>query len=152
MSVRRKRLIPLAKPINNRSPKDWNLGYELVVSFEYGLDEEAISKVAGLRNYDTGITLATNLRDLMFPCGTDKVLAYSAANRLKAADHFGALRIRISYPVEHVGKDDFTLWYSPDGKLLEKVKHRKLHVISDKKVGNKRTIKYGRRGRRGVAA
>jgi hypothetical protein len=147
MSVRRKRihLVGELKPINNKSPKDWDLGYEVVVSFMYGLDEEAIAKIAGLRNYDTGITMrgpGTGVRDLMFPCGIDKTLAYSAACRLQSADHFGALKIRISYPVEHEGKDSYTPWYSPNGKLIERVKHRKLarRVIIKHRPARKRRV------------
>jgi hypothetical protein len=124
---RRVRIGPPSK-IDNKSPKDWDLGYELVVSFQYGLDEEAISKIAGLRNYDTGIMLKTGVRDMMFPCGTDRILAHAAANKLHGADLFGALKIRISYPVEKVDGDSFTPWYAPDGKLIERVKHRKLAV------------------------
>jgi hypothetical protein len=125
------------KAVNNRPPKDWDKGYELVVSFVYGLNEDAISKIAGLRNYDTGVgpiskkagifgTTKTLQRDLMFPCGTDRELAHRAASHLMAADHFGALTIKISYPVEHVGKDSFTPWYGVNGEFIERIKHRKL--------------------------
>lgn len=113
---------------NNKPPKDWDTGYELVVSFTYGLDEAEISRVARLRNYDTGITMSgpqRGIRDLMFPCGIDRDLAYAAANRLVSADRFGALRIRISYPVERKGKDTWTPWYDANGKLIERVKHRR---------------------------
>src|ERR1700722_18993111 len=78
------------KQINNRFSKDFNLDYELVVQFRYGLDEEAIARIAGLRNYDTGISLTgseAGIRDLMFPCGTNRELAFLAANRLYTADH-----------------------------------------------------------------
>jgi hypothetical protein len=98
----------------------------LVVSFQYGLDEEAIAKVAGLRNYDTGIALKTGIRDLMFPCGISRDLAHASANKLIGADRFGALRIRISYPVLTIGKDSFTCWYDAAGKEIERIKHRKL--------------------------
>lgn len=127
--IKRRRIGPSLLPtVDNKPPKDWDTGYELVVSFRYGLDEGAISKVAGLRNYDTGITMSgpsAGIRDLMFPCGTSRLLAHNAANRLLAADHFGALRIRISYPVEHVGKDDFTPWYDAEGDRVVRIKHRK---------------------------
>jgi len=146
--VRRVRLIPSRKfkccfdegnRRNIRPPKDWDLGYELVVSFHYGLDDDQISKVAGLRYYDTGTMMSgpeAGTRDLMFPCGTDKELALLAARRLFAADHFGALRIRISCPVEHIGKDSFTPWIDAQGKLIEKTKHRKkaLKIIKRGKV------------------
>src|SRR5579862_1079320 len=114
------------KPLNNKPPKDWELWYELVVSFRYGLDEEVIAKVAGLRNYDTGISMSgpdAGIRDLMFPCST-KEMAEVAGKRLRAADHFGALRLRISYPVEQEGKNRYTPWHEIDGKLIERVKHR----------------------------
>lgn len=115
------------KPVNNKSPRDWDLGYELVCSFKYGLDEEVIAKIAGLRNYDTGVTMrgpGMGIRDLMFPCGTSLKLAHTAARRLRGADHFGALRLRISYPVEREGRNSFTAWYDMDGKLIERIKHR----------------------------
>jgi hypothetical protein len=135
--------------MDNRSPKDWDLGYELVVSFHYGLDEEAISLVAGLRNYDTGITMngpGRGIRDLMFPCGTNRELAHAAANRLIGADRFGALRVRISYPVEHKGKDAWTPWYDAAGNRIERIKHRrKAHVILRKTFksanGKRRSLK-----------
>jgi hypothetical protein len=117
------------RQFNNKPPKDWGLGYELVVSFAYGLNDNAIARIAGLKNFDTGTDPRTRIRDLMFPCGTDKELAYTAANRLWRADHFGALRIRISYPDEHEGKDTFTPWYSMDRELIERVKHRKKALI-----------------------
>lgn len=136
MSFRRKRIGPKPPPLpsvisilNNKAPKDWDLGYELVVSFRYGLDEEVIAKIAGLRNCDTGMDLRSGVRDLMFPCGTDLKVARSAARRLWRADYFGSLRLRISYPVEHVGKDSFTCWHDKDGKLLERVKHRHLSKV-----------------------
>ncbi len=121
------------KPVNNKPSKDWDAGYELVVSFMYGLDEGIIAKIAGLRNYDTGITLlgrSKGVRDLMFPCGTSLKLAQMAARRLRGADHFAALRLRISYPVEKVGKNSFTPWYDIDGHLIERIKHRKLVVTT----------------------
>ena len=127
-TICRKRIGPPGK-VNNRPPKNWDDGYELVVSFRYGLDEDEIAKVAGLANYDTGTTLNgpnAGMRDLMFPCGVNRDLAYAAANRLAGADRFGALRIRISYPVEKVGEDSFTPWYDAKGKEIERVKHRKL--------------------------
>src|SRR5579864_8254061 len=77
------------KQVNNKSSKDWDFGYELVCSFVYGLDEEVIAKVAGLGNYDTGITMrgpGTGIRDLMFPCGTSLSLAQMAGKRLRGAD------------------------------------------------------------------
>lgn len=123
--------------INNKPPEDWDTGYELVVSFGYGLDEPTIAAVAGLRNYDTGFCLATGVRDLMFPCGTDKQLAYVAANRLLGADRFGALRIKISHPVEHIGKNAYTLWFNAAGKLIDRVKHRKLKVVKKRAKGRK---------------
>ena len=119
------------KPFNNKPPKDWEKGYELVCSFMYGLDEEVIAKVAGLRHFDTGITMSgpgTGVRDLMFPCGTNLELAEMAGRRLRGADHFGALRLRISYPVEHEGKNSYTPWHGIDGKLIERIKHRKLFI------------------------
>lgn len=134
MSAKRRKLLRefgYLKRVDNKPPKDWDIGYEVVVSFPYGLDEEAIARKAGLRNYDTGITMrgpGTGIRDLMFPCGTSKELAYAAANRLYGADTFGALRIKISNPVEHVGEDSFTVWTGHDGRLLERVKHRKQAV------------------------
>lgn len=112
--------------INNKPPKNWDLGYELVVSFRCPLEESVISEIAGLSNYDTGTDLRTGVRDLMFPCGTDRKLAHRAAKRVWKADYFGALRIKINYPVEHEGKDSFTPWYDVDGKLIERIKHRKL--------------------------
>ena len=127
---RKNRRVRLGPPlrIDNKPPKDWDLGYELVVSFRYGLDEDAISLVAGLRNYDTGIMMngpGAGTRDLMFPCGTSRELARQAANRLIGADRFGALTIKISYPVEHEGKDSFTPWYDAGGVLIERIKHRR---------------------------
>jgi len=124
--------------INNKPPKDWDLGYELVVSFPYGLDEDAIRKVAGLKNYDSGITLCgpgTGIRDLQFPCGTDLGLAQDTGLNLQDADHFGALTLKISYPVRHEGKDSFTDWYDIRGKLIESVKHRR------EAFSGKRTLK-----------
>ena len=118
------------KRANNKSTKNWDLDYELVVSFMHGLDEQIIAKIAGLRNYDTGITIKgpdRGVRDLMFPCGRNLELAQTAARRLRGADHFGALRLRISYPVEKVGNDSFTPWYDLDGKLIDTVKHRNLN-------------------------
>lgn len=152
MSIRRVRIAPLPPPfpkadkqINNKSPKrseDWDKEYELVVSFRYGLDEEVISKIAGLKNCDTGISMSgpeAGTRDLMFPCGPDKRLAYDAARRLWKADYFGALTIKISYPVEHDGKNSFTPWYDPHGKLIERVKHRRkaLVVVTKKRKARK---------------
>jgi hypothetical protein len=122
---------------DNKPPKDWDLGYEMVVSFQYGLDEAAISRVARLRNYDTGITMCgpqRGVRDLMFPCGLSRDLAHAAANRLVAADVFGALRIKISYPVEHKGKDSWTPWYDASGRLIERVKHRRKAFITFRKT------------------
>jgi hypothetical protein len=136
------------KQVNNKPPKDWNLGYELVCSFVYGLDEQVIAKIAGLRNYDTGITMrgpGTGVRDLMFPCGTNRLLAQTAARRLRAADHFGALRLRISYPVEHKGENSFTPWYDIDGKLIERIKHRILAPAP--KILRARTSKYRKQPR-----
>ena len=134
--IRRKRIGPKPPPypkhrplVDNRSTKNWDQDYELVVTFRYGLDEEVIQNIAGLRNYDTEITMNgkhAGVRDLMFPCGTNKALAVGAANRLWRADCFGALRICIRHPVEHEGKDSFTPWYDRSGKLLERVKHRQL--------------------------
>jgi hypothetical protein len=146
VSVKRK--YPKLK-IDNKPPKDWDLGYELVVSFSYGLDEEAIALVAGLRNYDTGYEFKSGKRDLMFPCGTNKLLAHNAANRLLGADRFKVLTVKISYPVEHEGKDDFTSWYTADGRLLERVKHRKLvtlkKVFRGRKSRRRRIVTLKRR-------
>lgn len=79
------------------------------------------------------------IRDLMFPCGTNRLLAHSAAIRLLSADHFGALIVKISYPVEHEGGDSFTPWYDAAGKLIERVKHRKQGklIIVRKKSGRR---------------
>ena len=129
------------KRVSNKSAKNWDLGYELVVSFMYGLDEDVISKIAGLRNFDSGTTMSgpeEGIRDLMFPCGTSLELAQKAGQRLRGADHFGALRLRISCPVEHEGKNDFTPWYDIDGRLIERVKHRKLAVIVQRSPARKR--------------
>ncbi len=129
------------KQANNQSPAYWALGYELVVSFKYGLDEEVIAKVAGLRNFDTGITMCgpeAGIRDLMFPCGTSLEVAQTAGRRLRGADHFGALRLRISYPVEHEGKNEYTPWHDINGKLIERVKHRKLYL--GKRILKKRRV------------
>ena len=120
------------KAVNNKAAKDWHRGYELVVSFTYGLDEEIIAKIAGLRNFDTGISMSgpdRAIRDLMFPCGTNLKLAQIAGKRLRGADHFGALRLRISYPVETQGQDRYTPWYDIEGKLIERAKHRKLRPV-----------------------
>ena len=130
MALKRLRRVRLGPPprIDNKPPKDWDLGYELVVSFFYGLDEDAISLAAGLRNYDTGISMNgpdRGIRDLMFPCGTNRELAHAAANRLVGADRFQALRVRISYPVERKGKDAWTPWYDADGNLIVRLKHRR---------------------------
>ena len=138
MALKRLRRGPPIR-IDNKAPKDWDLGYEVVVSFFYGLDEDVISLAAGLRNYDTGFSMSGSdrgIRDLMFPCGTSRELAHAAANRLLGADRFGALRIRISYPVEHKGKDSWTPWYDAAGNLIERVKHRKnVHKIIRKTFG-----------------
>ena len=146
-ALRRVRIEPVAKPINNKPPKNWDLGYELVVSFHYGLDEEQISKIAGLRNCDSGYDCADQRRDLIFPCGTDRLLAHMAGARLAAADHFGALTIKISYPVEHKGSDSFTPWHDVHGKLLELRKHRKLSGRKVIRITPGRALK-SRRARR----
>ena len=115
--------------VNNKASRNWDCDYELVVSFRYGLDEDRICKVAGLRNCDSGMTMSgpgTGIRDLMFPCGPSSELAYRAAQRLWKWDTFGAFRMKISCPVEHEGKDTYTPWRDRNGKLLERVKHRKL--------------------------
>ena len=129
------------KPLNNKASKNWEVDFELVCSFKYGLDEEVISKIAGLRNFDTGITMRgrdQGVRDLMFPCGTNLELAQTAGRRLRGADHFGALRLRISYPVEHKGKANYTPWYDIDGSLIEKVKHRELKLVRGRAPKRKR--------------
>jgi hypothetical protein len=153
MKLKRRRRIKLPPlRIDNKSPKDWNLGYELVVSFQYGLDEDAVSLVAGLRNYDTGITMTEpnrGVRDLMFPCGTSRELAHAAANRLLGADRFGALHIRISYPVEHQGKDSWTPWYDAAGNLIERIKHRRRRRRMVKII--RKTFGTGRKARKRLA-
>lgn len=154
--IRRKRIGPPAL-FNNRPPKNWDLGYELVVQFHYGLNEDQIRRIAGLRNNDSGCAIHTMQRDLMFPCGTNKALAYASANRLRGADHFGALSIKISHPVEHEGKNSFTPWYSPDGTLIERVKHRKLGIVkvlkgkSGSKLLVRKPVRTVRRRRKATA-
>lgn len=133
--------------IDNKAPKDWDTLYELVVSFQYGLDEDAISRAAGLRNYDTGVMLATMRRDLMFPCGTDPKMAYDAAKRLRAVDHFGVLELRISHPVEKLGKDSWTVWYNPEGKLIDAIKHREYRTITTKVPGGFKLTRVPLRGK-----
>lgn len=151
-AVRRRRIGPPApkfdcsidpvKPLNNKPPKDWDTQYELVVRFRYGLDEESIAKIAGLRNYDTGISLAgpdAGIRDLQFPCGDTirlgKAVALIAARRLHHADHFGALTLEISCPVERIGINGFQNWIGWDGKVT---KRAKLNRSSAKPTGSQR--------------
>ena|ERR1700679_1184108 len=156
MALKRLRVLrPYEIPrwFDNKPPKDWDLGYELVVSFQYGLDEAVISAIARLRNYDTGVMMSgpdRGTRDLMFPCGLSRDLAHAAANRLVAADTFGALRIKIRYPVEHKGKDSWTPWYDATGKLIERVKHRRSAVsIIRKTFGTANAKPKARRRRAG---